>query len=135
MLVGQPLMFLKMKALTDLVGLCSMLLGHGNPNAILSLAQRRGVLHYLHTHTHTHTYIHTHELLFLFCLLQPLVSVGNVGQLTADLIISTLWMDRVGYILHDAITPAVGNNPFAHADATGCKLTSCCEGHRLLFCD
>lgn len=64
-----------------------------------------------------------------YTLLVPVVSVGNVGQLTADLIISTLWMDRIGYIVHEAITPAVGNNPFAHADAavTACKLTSCCE--------
>ncbi|KAL8612428.1 hypothetical protein ACOMHN_008413 [Nucella lapillus] len=62
-----------------------------------------------------------------YTLLVPMVSVGNVGQLTADLIISTLWMDRIGYIWHDAITPAIGNNPFAHADATACKLTSCCE--------
>ncbi|XP_076470475.1 proteasome assembly chaperone 2-like [Babylonia areolata] len=62
-----------------------------------------------------------------YTLLVPLVSVGNVGQLTADLIISTLWMDRIGFIMHEAITPAVGNNPFAHADATACKLTSCCE--------
>ncbi|KAK7483068.1 hypothetical protein BaRGS_00025731 [Batillaria attramentaria] len=62
-----------------------------------------------------------------YTLLVPTVSVGNVGQLTADLIISTLWMDRIGYIMHEAITPAIGNNPFAHADATACKLTSCCE--------
>lgn len=62
-----------------------------------------------------------------YSLLVPMVSVGNVGQLTADLIISTLWMDRIGFIMHEAITPVVGNNPFAHADATACKLTSCCE--------
>lgn len=62
-----------------------------------------------------------------YTLLIPAVSVGNVGQLTADLIISTLWMERIGFIMHDAITPAIGNNPFAHSDATSCKLTSCCE--------
>ncbi|KAK7114390.1 proteasome assembly chaperone 2-like [Littorina saxatilis] len=62
-----------------------------------------------------------------YTLLVPMVSVGNVGQLTADLIISTLWMDRIGFILHDAITPAIGNNPFAHAATTACKVTTCCE--------
>jgi proteasome assembly chaperone 2 len=72
-------------------------------------------------------------LILWLVLLQPVVSVGNVGQLAADLIISTLWMDRIGYIMHEAITPAVGNNPFAHADAdsTACKLTTCCEGEHL----
>lgn len=37
-------------------------------------------------------------------------------------------MDRIGYIMHDAITPAIGNNPFADAEDISCKLTTCCEG-------
>ena len=66
---------------------------------------------------------------FLHCSpFQPTVSFGNVGQLAADLVISTLWMERVGYIYHESIIPVVGNNPFAHVDATSCKLTTCCEG-------
>ncbi|GFN96011.1 proteasome assembly chaperone 2, partial [Plakobranchus ocellatus] len=57
----------------------------------------------------------------------PTVSVGNVGQLAADLVISTLWMERVGFIIHRSLLPCVGNNPFAHEDATSCKMTTCCE--------
>lgn len=30
--------------------------------------------------------------------------------------------------MHDAITPAIGNNPFADAEDISCKLTTCCEG-------
>ncbi|XP_005110885.1 proteasome assembly chaperone 2 [Aplysia californica] len=62
-----------------------------------------------------------------FTLILPTVSVGNVGQLAADLIISTLWMERVGYIHHPSLLPVAGNNPFAHEDATSCKLATCCE--------
>ena len=62
---------------------------------------------------------------------QPTVSVGNVGQLAADLVVSTLWMERVGFILHPSLLPCVGNNPFAHEDATSCKITTCCEGTQL----
>lgn len=42
----------------------------------------------------------------------PSVSVGNVGQLTADLIISTLQMKKAGIIYDESITPVVGNDPF-----------------------
>lgn len=48
-----------------------------------------------------------------YTLLIPCVSVGNVGQLASDLIISTLWMYRVGAIDTSAIVPVVGNNPYA----------------------
>ncbi|GFR65983.1 proteasome assembly chaperone 2 [Elysia marginata] len=62
-----------------------------------------------------------------YTLIVPTVSVGNVGQLAADLVISTLWMERVGFILHPSLLPCVGNNPFAHEDATSCKMSTCCE--------
>lgn len=42
----------------------------------------------------------------------PAVSVGNVGQLAADLVISTLKMRKIGIIYDDSITPVVGNDPF-----------------------
>jgi len=35
-------------------------------------------------------------------------SLGNVGQLSADLLISTLKMSKVGYIDDDALLPAIG---------------------------
>jgi len=47
-----------------------------------------------------------------YTLIVPSVSVGNVGQLAVDLIISTLVMEKVGIILDDSITPLVGNDPF-----------------------
>uniref|UniRef100_A0A8C8G6X3 Proteasome assembly chaperone 2 n=1 Tax=Oncorhynchus tshawytscha TaxID=74940 RepID=A0A8C8G6X3_ONCTS len=48
-----------------------------------------------------------------FTLIMPAISVGNVGQLAVDLIVSTLNMCRVGYIHTDCLIPMVGNNPYA----------------------
>lgn len=42
-----------------------------------------------------------------FKLIIPAVSVGNVGQLAVDLVISTLNLTRVGYIRHQNISPVV----------------------------
>ncbi|KAF4073564.1 hypothetical protein AMELA_G00244680 [Ameiurus melas] len=47
-----------------------------------------------------------------FTLITPAVSVGNVGQLAADLIISTLDMERVGHFHTDCLIPMAGNNPY-----------------------
>ncbi|XP_053101001.1 proteasome assembly chaperone 2 isoform X3 [Hemicordylus capensis] len=44
---------------------------------------------------------------------QPAVSVGNVGQLAVDLVISTLGMSKVGYFYTDCLVPMIGNNPYA----------------------
>lgn len=44
---------------------------------------------------------------------QPAVSVGNVGQLAADLIISTLDLVRVGHFHTDCLIPMAGNNPYS----------------------
>lgn len=48
-----------------------------------------------------------------FTLILPAVSVGNVGQLAADLIISTLNMPRVGHFHTDCLVPMAGNNPYS----------------------
>nr|XP_020453058.1 proteasome assembly chaperone 2 [Monopterus albus] len=48
-----------------------------------------------------------------FTLVMPAVAVGNVGQLAADLIVSTLNMSRVGYMHTDCLIPMAGNNPYA----------------------
>ncbi|KAK5855032.1 hypothetical protein PBY51_005172 [Eleginops maclovinus] len=48
-----------------------------------------------------------------FTLVMPAVAVGNVGQLSVDLIVSTLNMSRVGYIHTDCLIPMTGNNPYA----------------------
>ncbi|KAF4100140.1 proteasome assembly chaperone 2 [Onychostoma macrolepis] len=50
-----------------------------------------------------------------FTLIMPAVSVGNVGQLAVDLLISTLNMPRVGYFHTDCLTPMAGNNPYTDA--------------------
>ncbi|XP_012691549.2 proteasome assembly chaperone 2 [Clupea harengus] len=48
-----------------------------------------------------------------YTLLMPAVSVGNVGQLAVDLIISTLQLPKVGHFHTDSLIPMVGNNPYA----------------------
>jgi len=60
------------------------------------------------------------------------VSVGNVAQLTADLYISTLTLHKAGYIQHPSIVPLVGGDPFAHPEATSCKVVTACEGMLLV---
>ncbi|XP_048778809.2 proteasome assembly chaperone 2-like [Ostrea edulis] len=62
-----------------------------------------------------------------YTLIVPAVSVGNVGQLAADLLISTMWLERCGFIYHDSILPLVGNDPFAHPEADVCKVVTSCE--------
>lgn len=48
-----------------------------------------------------------------FTLIMPVVAVGNVGQLAADLIISTFNMNRVGHIHTDCLIPMAGINPYS----------------------
>lgn len=62
-----------------------------------------------------------------YTLIVPAVSVGNVGQLASDLLISTMWLERCGFIYHDSILPLVGNDPYAHPEADVCKLVTACE--------
>ena len=64
-----------------------------------------------------------------FCFFkQAAVSVGNVGQLAADLIVSTLEMTSVGYIYDESILPVVGNNPYTAVSHSSCSLVTGCEG-------
>lgn len=49
-------------------------------------------------------------------LLLPVVSVGNVGQLAADLIINTCQLQRTARLQDDALLPAVGHKGFAHVE-------------------
>ncbi|KAH9499766.1 Proteasome assembly chaperone 2 [Bulinus truncatus] len=60
-------------------------------------------------------------------LILPCVSVGNVGQLATDLLISTYSMERAGYILHPSLLPCVGNNPFESGGQNINQITTCCE--------
>lgn len=48
-------------------------------------------------------------------LVLPVVAVGNVGQLAADLLVSTLRLPRSGRLADDALLPAVGGAAYPHA--------------------
>ncbi|NXF73056.1 PSMG2 protein, partial [Sclerurus mexicanus] len=64
-------------------------------------------------------------------LLLPAVSVGNVGQLAIDLVISTLDMTKVGYFYTDCLVPMVGNNPYATAEENSTELSINAEVYSL----
>lgn len=59
-----------------------------------------------------------------YILLIPSVSVGNVPQLTIDIIIATHNLQRTGIIWHPAIVPSVGGDPFKKNSS---ELTTACE--------
>ncbi|XP_049626093.1 proteasome assembly chaperone 2 [Suncus etruscus] len=66
-----------------------------------------------------------------FTLLMPAVSVGNVGQLAIDLIISTLDMCKIGYFYTDCLVPMVGNDPYATAEENSTELSINAEVYSL----
>lgn len=58
----------------------------------------------------------------------PSVGVGNVAQLAADLLISTLSMERIGTVWHPAIIPICGADAFERDDnSNDDNLTTACE--------
>lgn len=46
--------------------------------------------------------------------LQPAVTLGNVGQLATDLLLSTLQLPRIGFLETTAVLPCAGNDAFKH---------------------
>lgn len=50
-------------------------------------------------------------------LVLPALSIGNVGQLTVDLIISSLQAQKIGFLDDPNVLPCVGNDPFATIDS------------------
>lgn len=56
----------------------------------------------------------------------PSVGVGNVGQLTVDLLIATLGMNKIATIWHPAIMPIIGTEAFDQ-DITEDNVTTSCE--------
>lgn len=44
---------------------------------------------------------------------QPALSIGNVGQLATDLLISSLRAERIGYFDDPNVLPCVGNNAYS----------------------
>lgn len=45
---------------------------------------------------------------------QPCVSVGNVAQLSIDLLITTLKMERIGHLCDQSLLPLVCQSAFDH---------------------
>lgn len=62
-------------------------------------------------------------------LIVGLPSLGNVGQLGADILISTLGAKRVGYIHSKCILPLIGNDP--HVIDTSGVLHVAAEGNSI----
>lgn len=59
-----------------------------------------------------------------YTLIVPSVSVGNVGQLTIDLLITTYNFKKVATFWHPGIIPTVGADPF---DDDNSELCTACE--------
>ena len=61
---------------------------------------------------------------------QPCISVGNVAQLTSDLLITTLKMERVGHLYDQCLLPLVCQSAFDHNTAA---LSTSAEGMNFVF--
>jgi len=59
-------------------------------------------------------YFLTHARSVLLNAIQPCVSVGNVAQLSIDLLITTLKMERVGHLCDQCLLPLVCQSAFDH---------------------
>lgn len=60
-----------------------------------------------------------------YTILFPSVGVGNVAQLTTDLLISSLEMEKIAHCWHPAIVPIIGPRAFQHdtdSSTTACEL-------------
>lgn len=69
-----------------------------------------------------------------YTLVVPVISVGTVGPLAADLLISTLELARQGVLHHDAILPCVGQAAFSHVPGLTFGLELFCDHGRKLAC-
>lgn len=57
-------------------------------------------------------------------MLLPSIGVGNVAQLSVDLLISTLQLEKVATVWHHSIVPIIGPKAFQHDTS---KITTSCE--------
>lgn len=59
--------------------------------------------------------------------------MGNVGQMAADLLISSLYLIKAGDLYTSDVLPAVGNDPFGATRSTpsSCQLSTSVEGINL----
>jgi len=61
-------------------------------------------------------------------LVMPAISVGNVGQLATDILISTTLAENLGVIYDESLLPMIGNDPYTNGDTNNsCKLSSSCD--------
>lgn len=65
-----------------------------------------------------------------YTLILPAVSVGNVGQLTVDLLVSTLPTTKIGYFHSDCVQPI-----FGYSDSTSQNIVTACEAYEILLGD
>ena len=70
-----------------------------------------------------------------FTCLMPTVSIGNVGQLSLDLIIATLPCEQIGSIVHKAVVPLFGRNALRKSSRkpTTAIDVFVCKEHKLLL--
>lgn len=64
-----------------------------------------------------------------YTLVLPSVAVGNVGQLTIDLLISTLGLKKVGHLFNSSFIPIVGANPYDDSESDICTSVDLYVGH------
>ena len=66
---------------------------------------------------------------FLKCYLnfQPAVSVGNIGQLSVDLLISSLHCDKLAKLDHPIFVPVVGSDPYDDVREQGLMTAAECN--------
>lgn len=63
-----------------------------------------------------------------FSFFQPAVSVGNIGQLTCDLLINTLKLTKTGCFSDQSLQPLCGNDAFHSTGIAAGKLVTSAEG-------
>lgn len=55
------------------------------------------------------------------------MSVGNIGQLAVDLLISSLQLVKFARLDHPVFLPVVGSDPYSHREAAGLTTAAECE--------
>lgn len=48
----------------------------------------------------------------MLILVQPALSIGNVGQLAVDVLVETMGAERAGYLDTPFVLPCVGNDAY-----------------------
>ncbi|XP_015585449.1 proteasome assembly chaperone 2 isoform X2 [Cephus cinctus] len=61
-------------------------------------------------------------------LILPSVAFGNVGQLAVDLIISSLKLQRIGYLVNNAFIPIIGADPYDEKSTDLCTTVDLFHG-------